>query len=538
MRRHAPINSHSLTPGTLVIRQGRIRKRYVALLVVLLLVGWLGWSVYRAVTAQPGPLVDYGQRLLDMSAQMQPEGENGWPYMVDALEQLENLGVPDRTDWPSDRQKSEDVRSLYRVLEGPYDTERLKFELAYLDSIRESGVLELLDQFAACPRAVRPDFATDGGNGLLFVILPELSRARQMAKARVAAMRVAAENGDMEELVRAWTHTIRLAHAMSYDPVFISHLVGIAIMNLGCQELERLLVEFDLDEETCRELQAVLSENPVLAPMAAVLERERISQYDIIQHTHSDDGNGDGILLVGRLEEYAGLMSTPGLSPGGSHPIYNVAGLLLPSRAETTRTVDEFFDLCEEQAGMPRVERSNQSANPDAYVEQLPRLQLLLRMTLPALSRAVINHDLGMSVLEATRVQLAIEAFEVRNGRLPSTLDDLSPDFLDQVPIDAVSCQPFVYVQRQPTADDPRRFWLYSIGVDGVDDGGVEATGTKEGPIRAMRDGPSARGFDYIFNRLRDPATEEQEDAEVSIAAPAEDEAQEAPATSEDSDGR
>lgn len=506
MRRHTPLDR-----GFRYSPSGRIRKRYVVLLVLLLLIGWVGWKVIGAVTARPGPHVDYAQQLLDMNRSMQPEGANGWPALLQALDRLAETGFPERDDWPTDRQQVEDIRYLHRVLEGEYDANRLEFELAYVEHIADSGVLELLDEFAASPRAMREEFNTDGSNSLLFVLLPELGQARGLARTRAAAMRIAAERDDPAELIRAWEHLVRLSYAMSYDPVFISHLVGISIANLACTEMNRIIAEYDLDEETCLALLAALDRAPVLAPIGSVMERERLSQYDIIQHTHSDDGHGDGILLVGQMQELAALSGPPGMPLGGEHPIYNIAGLVLPGRAETTRLVDFYFDEVVRQAGLPRNQRAQQPINLDQFIESLPRVQILLRLTLPAIGRAVSAHDTGMAIIEATRILLAIEAFEARHGRLPAALNELAPEFLDTIPEDPVACQPFVYVVRQPTADDPRAYWLYSVGLDAVDNQGAEPESQYSGG-HALHESRDYEGLDHIYNRLRDPYSDEDEE--------------------------
>ncbi|MCC6908452.1 MAG: hypothetical protein IT430_10960 [Phycisphaerales bacterium] len=485
-------------------RRGRVRKRYIILIIALLLLGWLGWTIYRAVTARPGPLVDYAGQMLDMSASLQPPGDNGWTIMTEALDQLQAIGLPEREDWPDDRQVAEDARSLHRVLEGPFDPERLKFELAYLEHIRASGVLERLDEFAACPRAVRTAFEGDDDAGLLAVLLPELSLARSAARARVAAMRVAAERGDMDELVRAWSHTLALTRAMSYDPTIISDLVGVAILALGTQELNRILTEHEIDEATCQRLLAVIDERPVLAPVSAVLERERLAQYDIIQHTFSDDGRGDGILLMSKLQELANY--TGGGSGGGlRHPIVNVAGIVLPRRAETKRTLDEFFDLAVEQAKKTRPQREADGVDLDEYVAQLPRFQIFLRLMLPAIGRLVSSHESGVVNVEATRVMLALEMWHARHGDWPESLDQLAPDFLDSIPPDVISGQPLGYMRREPAAEDPRPYLLYSFGADGVDNGGVEHVSDRS---RAVYD--ATLQADYVFNRLRDPVSDER----------------------------
>ncbi len=64
-------------------------------------------------------------------------------------------------------------------------------------------------------------------------------------------------------------------------------------------------------------------------------------------------------------------------------------------------------------------------------------------------------------------VAIALERFRLRNGRLPGSLAELSPDFLTAVPLDGMDGKPLRY-QLKPDGT----FLLYSVGEDGRDDGG------------------------------------------------------------------
>jgi hypothetical protein len=62
----------------------------------------------------------------------------------------------------------------------------------------------------------------------------------------------------------------------------------------------------------------------------------------------------------------------------------------------------------------------------------------------------------------------ALERLRLRSGHYPASLAELVPAYLDSVPIDIVDGAPLRY---RPTADG--RYLLYSIGLNGVDDGGA-----------------------------------------------------------------
>ncbi len=73
-------------------------------------------------------------------------------------------------------------------------------------------------------------------------------------------------------------------------------------------------------------------------------------------------------------------------------------------------------------------------------------------------------------------VSLAVRAFQLEHGRLPATLSELTPDLLPTIPADPFDGLPLKY----RVAGD--RAVLYSVGPDGVDNGGNldVATGTRD----------------------------------------------------------
>jgi hypothetical protein len=67
---------------------------------------------------------------------------------------------------------------------------------------------------------------------------------------------------------------------------------------------------------------------------------------------------------------------------------------------------------------------------------------------------------------------LGVRAFQMRHGKLPDTLDELVPEFLQSVPSDPYRTGPIIY---RRTKDG---YKIYSVGQDGVDDDGRAPTGS------------------------------------------------------------
>jgi hypothetical protein len=71
------------------------------------------------------------------------------------------------------------------------------------------------------------------------------------------------------------------------------------------------------------------------------------------------------------------------------------------------------------------------------------------------------------TVRRLTVTAIALKRYHLQHGVYPATLDDLVPAFLSALPADFMDGKPLRYKLR-PDGD----FLLYSVGEDGVDNGG------------------------------------------------------------------
>lgn len=505
----APDKPAAAKPLPIPPRRGRVRKRYVGLLIVLLAIGWVGWKGYVIMSAKPGPLVDYTPQLIALSEKYQPKGENGWPVLMKALEHFDNIGVPDVEGWPTQERSAYDIIDGTHLHRGEFDGERLRLELAYFDLVQHSGVLEELDAALAAPKFVRTEFP-GSDECLMYTEMPDLALCRRASMVRAVALRITAESGNWPEFVRSWTEQLRLAGAYSHDPILISHIVAQSTLVRAMEELNLLLTEHRLDASVSELLLASL-ENVEIAPFELPLEGERLVMYDLMQRCYSDDGHGDGVLLINSLEKFAETDRWSSMIGGQRRSVLNLVGLTYPRRAETRRTLDEFIDAAIRQSNTPRSSIEDGSSSIERVRDQLPERDIFLRLLFPAFDRALDRWYGAQAKIAATRILLAIEIYEARHGAPPTSIENLVPESLPSVPVDPICGRPFVYVVRTPTADDPREFLLYSVGVDCLDNEGVEPNSRTHDEALSARVMAELRdGYDYIFNRLREPVEEER----------------------------
>ena len=126
------------------------------------------------------------------------------------------------------------------------------------------------------------------------------------------------------------------------------------------------------------------------------------------------------------------------------HPIVNLAGFALADRKALTDKADLFFDAAIRRSEMTRVERLADPFDEDREFAELSWRYFMLRLTLPALDRAVEFAQVRECRTRGTMLLIAVEGFRSERGRLPESLDELVGDWLDAIPADPFSADGFV----------------------------------------------------------------------------------------------
>ncbi|MDH7501529.1 MAG: hypothetical protein QHJ82_02285, partial [Verrucomicrobiota bacterium] len=102
----------------------------------------------------------------------------------------------------------------------------------------------------------------------------------------------------------------------------------------------------------------------------------------------------------------------------------------------------------------------------DAFKKASPYNFLFPRL-FHATGKTIYKAAAGQTTVTLARVACALERHRLAKGRYPETLAELAPGFISRVPADPVNGGPLKY-----RLIDQDRYVLYSVGPDGVDDGG------------------------------------------------------------------
>ncbi|MCA9305243.1 MAG: hypothetical protein R3B46_13825 [Phycisphaerales bacterium] len=336
-----------------------------------------------------------------------------------------------------------------------------------LQKLRDAGCFDRLASFIE-PASVYYEYQS--GPSMLFTMRPELNYANRAAMALNAEFVLSLEQGRVDDAVRAFDSALAVSRVSISEPMMLGQLLGMhRRFHLFARVHDAVARGLIGDEVARRLLSSINDSEDYIRPLN--IEGERFAIMDIIQRTHSDDGHGDGMFLPAELAKF----DVDGSGSKSPHPISNVAGVLFPSKKETTRKINEYFDRVTKRSLMDPVSRKSNTPSPDDWIEtELNGTDVLLAILLPALDRACSIFDSDRAVTNLTRLLLALVIYHAEHGEYPDALDALTPGILNELPIDGFAPDgKYRYAKRTPTEEDPRAFILYSVGGDFTDDGGL-----------------------------------------------------------------
>lgn len=219
-----------------------------------------------------------------------------------------------------------------------------------------------------------------------------------------------------------------------------------------------------------------------LAAMESALVLERAMSWDFnrkLEHTEA---------AWAKLAELGVLLSfdDAGLLPAGDWParyVHRPLWNLLWREHDFAQCLETWQAMIEVQRmartnGYAALKQSNQ--DPELLSRMLAmdfserdwygRLKYVVGV-LPRTSEIGIVRSVQMQVVRNLVIMgLALKRYELKVGRLPDSLAELVPEFVAAIPPDPMDNQPLRY-RRLPHEE----FLLYSIGANGVDDGGDPA---------------------------------------------------------------
>lgn len=303
------------------------------------------------------------------------------------------------------------------------------------------------------------------------LLLPHLSQIKAAAIELLYASRLELHDGNVDKSLEDLKACIVFTHISQREPIIISQLVRVAIINLAFQNTWEILQHPGLNDRQLEELQRAWESAGIITNMPPVFAMERA--MNVISFEKARRGEVDARTILP--------------SPGSR----TQSPTSLPDKVQ--QWVEEFRytmwrkrwsydeELCIAQtlqAGMDAI-RDMQSNAP--FAGRLKKANSEYAAIFNSFTNVNTKFLIGPSAFygflrkvaitdtarELTVTAIAVKRYQIAHQRYPVRLDELVPDFLHTIPLDPMDRKPLRY---HPAPDGT--FLLYSIGEDGVDDRG------------------------------------------------------------------
>lgn len=326
-----------------------------------------------------------------------------------------------------------------------------------------------------------PSAQVEPENPFVFgLLLPHLGELRRFARHLQADAHLAASRNDAQTFVADIEALLGIADHLLHEPTLISTLVGIAVTDLAVSvtAIEAARPDF-LSREQLRDLAHTISAHAG-GHIRIDASSELYAIEDILQRFFSDNGKGDGHFVGGEMLD--DMYNDFGIARPRGLPIMKavrpVQSVFISSRAEVTDLAHRFVAAAAVDDSLPPWRHDERSSDThyaalmnSGIYSAVPFLESLhAGWENGPIKPACAARDTMETRRDVALIVLALESFRRARGQWPDSLAQLVPAYLPSLPLDPFTGKPLRYRPPASASDLPL---LYSVGVDGVDDGGA-----------------------------------------------------------------
>jgi hypothetical protein len=298
------------------------------------------------------------------------------------------------------------------------------------------------------------------------IYLPHLAPLKTCAQVLQLRSLAELQNGQPDKALDDVRLALQLTEKVRTEPILISHLVRIAMVQLMLQPVWEGLAEHKWSNAQLAALDAELVSLDFAAAWRLGMKGEL-------------GGQGDEMELLRRHPEKSrdleGLGDPEGKRNnvtffGGFIARCIPAGWFYQNQYRCARMMEDYYvPLADVGQGTfsPDLARRGEAALAAETKTGSP-FNLYERLMLPSLGNAARKFAYGQASVNLARTAIALERCRLAQGAFPQSLAALSPEFIAKVPHDVIGGQPLKY-RREPDG----LFVLYSVGWNEKDDGGA-----------------------------------------------------------------
>jgi hypothetical protein len=347
--------------------------------------------------------------------------------------------------------------------------------------------IELLRQVLERPKL---DFQLDYTKGVK-MLLPHLAPMKRATQKLEAAAVVDLHNGDAGEALTNILTIFGLVERDRSEGLLISHMVRMAMASIAIAPTWELLQATNVTDAQLDVLQKGWEQMDFLSDATNSFAVERIwgmREVEKARATHQgyEDAFGIAASMGSSSGSSSGVLDLEAMTEKPRYAIAEVMWRSSWSYAEELHTLKSEQIILEALRAMQTNQGQCYKSDYDAMLARLSSLGItnageafFRALKIPDMNGMFGDYGMSSSVRRVVQAEaarhivvaaVALKRFQLKHGKWPEVLAELAPEFFPAVPIDPYDGKSLRY---HPNADGT--YLLYSIGPDGIDDGGAPA---------------------------------------------------------------
>lgn len=300
--------------------------------------------------------------------------------------------------------------------------------------------------------------------------LPHLGKARGMAQLLMLEARLHQRNGNLAKALKNSLDVIKLGHDCGTNRIILSKLVDNSLCGISGVVLKDLVRSEDLRPAVAKKtLEDLLKLEKKAVSAREVLEGEIVLSKSALRWMLKEmekeadkEGNRDLWNQMQQEEHWINLLRKE----------FDLlieeyfATIIIFVEKGDYQAVSTFVDICSERMEADELSIFDIPRANERVAQKMA--EIFANMLLPAVRHSLFHFGRYQAKERLTIGTLAIRLFQMEKGRWPQNLDELVPEYLDEVPLDPFGLKPLNYKKREG------KWIIYSIGPDGKDDGGIK----------------------------------------------------------------
>jgi len=300
---------------------------------------------------------------------------------------------------------------------------------------------------------------------LLEGLMPQFPRLKGLVRPFSVSCSTELVADNPEAALADFETMLALGEAAGSQPLLIGMLVKIAMAEIAIRPLWSGLAEHRWPDTELVELERHLSRINLVADMQHCLRGERA--FSLAHLLPASAGTDDGATIEGGTMQNAMRFWPSAVIYRNRINLARAYQSVLIARLNPSAPSVRLTATAEDRALRKRF------GTFSPYNVFTPQL-------LPAIEKSLETAAKSQATVTLARVACALERFYLAKGVYPDAIDELTPRFVAQLPPDPVNGGALHYRREAPD-----RFVLYSVGLNGLDDGGEAAPRKPSGSQQA-----------------------------------------------------